>query len=57
MRYILGLIGRMVAGIGACGLTTPVPFSKYPFTFPEKALTADWMASGEDINRKMEKRA
>ncbi|MCD6035219.1 MAG: hypothetical protein K0R63_960 [Rickettsiales bacterium] len=53
MPNIMRLLGRMIAGIGGSSLSVGMSFAKYPFTFPEKALTSDWMIMGEDINKTM----
>lgn len=49
------VIGRGIAGIGAFASCAGMPFKKYPFTFPEKALTADWKTLGEDMTLALEK--
>lgn len=45
LRRLLGFIG----GIGSSLALSPVPYVKYPFAYPEKAMTFDWENVGEDI--------
>ena len=55
IRSIIQLFGRLLAGIGAAGVSVSMPFKKYPFTFPEKALTADWEMLGYDLQKAISK--
>ena len=50
MNGLLKILGRFFAGLGSVFVLSPFPYRKYPFTFPEKALTSDWMSLGKDIN-------
>ena len=50
MDTLLKILGRFFAGFGSIFVMTPCPYRKYPFTFPEKALTSDWISLGADIN-------
>lgn len=48
-------IKRFFAGIGGAMAMNGMPKQRYPFTFPEKALTSDWKSIGKDLQNAIDK--
>ena len=54
-RKRIQYFGDFWAGFGSVFNLMPLPYKKYPFTFPEKAMTSDWITLGKDLNKVIEK--
>ena len=55
MKKIIKILIRFFSGFGSIYIANSLPYKKYPFTFPEKSLTSDWILIGKDIQKSIDK--
>ena len=55
MKYVKKVIGKFFIGFTSFCIFKPHNYSVFPFAYPSKAVTNDWIMVGEDLRNYINK--